>query len=80
MSTTKEEVVAAATELGYMQRRATEMVWQVVNLCEDHRVCMLGRKIETLQAQDYGLEIRNCECHTLVESEPFVRALVPVQL
>ena len=35
----------------------------VVKLREDHRVCMLGRKIEALQAQVYALELRNRECY-----------------
>ncbi|XP_062217074.1 kinase-interacting family protein-like [Phragmites australis] len=59
----EEEAAAAAAELGYMRRRAAEMARQVVKLREDHRVCMLGRKIEALQAQVYGLELRNRECY-----------------
>lgn len=53
----------AAAELGYMRRRAAEMARLVVKLREDHRVCMLGRKIEALQSQVYGLELRNRECY-----------------
>ncbi|CAN6308328.1 unnamed protein product [Urochloa humidicola] len=53
----------AAAELGYTRRRADEMARLVVKLREDHRVCMLGRKIEALQAQVYGLELRNRECY-----------------
>ncbi|KAK3150241.1 hypothetical protein QOZ80_3AG0230690 [Eleusine coracana subsp. coracana] len=53
----------AAAELGYMRRRAAEMARLVVKLREDHRVCMMGRKVETLQAQVYGLELRNRECY-----------------
>ncbi|KAL5217957.1 hypothetical protein ABZP36_018641 [Zizania latifolia] len=62
-STAEEEAAAAAAELGYIRRRAAEMARLVVKLREDHRVCMLGRKIETLQSQVYGLELRNRECY-----------------
>ncbi|KAF0932850.1 hypothetical protein E2562_012174 [Oryza meyeriana var. granulata] len=62
-STAEEEAAAAAAELGYMRRRAAEMARLVVKLREDHRVCMLGRKIEALQSQVYGLELRNRECY-----------------
>ncbi|TVU48662.1 hypothetical protein EJB05_08304 [Eragrostis curvula] len=62
-SAAEEEAAAAAAELGYMRRRAAEMARLVVKLREDHRVCMLGRKIEALQAQVYGLELRNRECY-----------------
>uniref|UniRef100_A0A0E0K7Q5 NAB domain-containing protein n=1 Tax=Oryza punctata TaxID=4537 RepID=A0A0E0K7Q5_ORYPU len=62
-SAAEEEAAAAAAELGYMRRRAAEMARLVVKLREDHRVCMLGRKIEALQSQVYGLELRNRECY-----------------
>ncbi|CAL4937245.1 unnamed protein product [Urochloa decumbens] len=62
-SAAEEEAAAAAAELGYTRRRAAEMARLVVKLREDHRVCMLGRKIEALQAQVYGLELRNRECY-----------------
>ncbi|WOK98867.1 protein NETWORKED 1A-like [Canna indica] len=58
----EEEARAVAAELGYMRRRAAELARVVVKLREDHRVCLLGRKIEGLQAQIYGLERRNREC------------------
>ncbi|CAN6290943.1 unnamed protein product [Urochloa humidicola] len=54
---------AAEEELGYARRRAAEMARLVVKLREDHRVCMLGRKIEALQAQVYALELRNRHCY-----------------
>jgi hypothetical protein len=63
VSTAEEEAAAAAAELGYMRRRAGEMARLVVKLREDHRVCMMGRKVEALQAQVYGLELRNRECY-----------------
>ncbi|CAL4920346.1 unnamed protein product [Urochloa decumbens] len=62
-SAAEEEAAAAAAELGYTRRRAAEMARLLVKLREDHRVCMLGRKIEALQAQVYGLELRNRECY-----------------
>ena len=62
-SAAEDEAAAAAAELGYARRRAAEMARLVVKLREDHRVCMLGRKIEALQAQVYGLELRNRECY-----------------
>uniref|UniRef100_A0ACD5WV32 Uncharacterized protein n=1 Tax=Avena sativa TaxID=4498 RepID=A0ACD5WV32_AVESA len=62
-SSAEEEAAAAAAEIGYTRRRAAEMARLVVKLREDHRVCMLGRKIEALQAQVYGLEMRNRECY-----------------
>lgn len=62
-SAAEEEAAAVAAELGYTRRRAAEMARLVVKLREDHRVCMLGRKIEALQAQVYGLEMRNRECY-----------------
>ncbi|RWW51022.1 hypothetical protein BHE74_00042676 [Ensete ventricosum] len=58
----EEEARAVAAELGYMRRRAAELARAVVKLREDHRVCLLGRRIEGLQAQIYGLERRNREC------------------
>ncbi|CAL9066597.1 unnamed protein product, partial [Musa banksii] len=58
----EEEARAVAAELGYMRRRAGELARAVVKLREDHRVCLLGRRIEGLQAQIYGLERRNREC------------------
>lgn len=62
-SAAEDEAAAAAAELGYARRRAAEMARLVVKLREDHRVCMLGRKAEALQAQVYALELRNRECY-----------------
>ncbi|XP_010906111.2 kinase-interacting family protein [Elaeis guineensis] len=61
-ATAEEEGRAVVAELGYMRRKAAELARLVVKLREDHRVCLLGRKIEALQAQIYGLERRNREC------------------
>lgn len=56
-----EEAAAMAAELGYMRHKAAELARLVVKLREEHRVCMLGRKIEGLQLQIYSLEKRNRE-------------------
>ncbi|XP_074579581.1 kinase-interacting family protein-like [Curcuma longa] len=57
----EEEARAVESELGFMRRRAAELAWALVQLRENQRVCLLGRKIEGLQAQVYGLERRNRE-------------------
>ncbi|XP_044983375.1 kinase-interacting family protein-like isoform X1 [Hordeum vulgare subsp. vulgare] len=61
-SAADEEAAAAAAELGYTRRRAADLARLAVKLRDDHRACMLGRKVEALQAQVYGLELRNREC------------------
>ncbi|XP_042387184.1 kinase-interacting family protein-like [Zingiber officinale] len=58
----EEKARVMGAELGYMRRQAAELARVLVKLREDHRVCLLGRKIEGLQAQIYGLELRNREC------------------
>ncbi|XP_072956717.1 kinase-interacting family protein-like [Typha angustifolia] len=58
----EEATAAMAAELAYMRRKATELARMVVKLREDHRVCIMGRRIEGLQKQIYGLEKRNREC------------------
>ncbi|URD94435.1 KIP1-like protein, partial [Musa troglodytarum] len=60
--TAEEEMRAVAAELGFLRRRGADLARTVVKLREDHRVCLMGRKIEGLQAQIYGLEQRNREC------------------
>lgn len=57
----EEEARALDSELGFMRRRAAELAWALVQLRENQRVCLLGRKIEGLQEQVYGLERRNRE-------------------
>ncbi|XP_042417563.1 kinase-interacting family protein-like [Zingiber officinale] len=52
---------AVESELGFMRQRAAELAWALVQLRENQRMCLLGRKIEGLQAQVYGLELRNRE-------------------
>jgi hypothetical protein len=56
-----EEAAAMATELGYMRHKAVELARLLVKFREEHRMCMLGRKMEGLQSQIYGLEKRNRE-------------------
>ncbi|XP_039146348.1 kinase-interacting family protein-like [Dioscorea cayenensis subsp. rotundata] len=57
------EARGLAAEVGWMRRRAGELARAVVKLREDHRVCLLSRRIEGLQAQIYALERRNGECY-----------------
>jgi hypothetical protein len=79
-SEAEEEAAAAAAELGYTRRRAAEMARLVVKLREDHRVCMLGRKIEALQAQVYGLEMRNRECYEAMAAWEAERKVAAVEI
>ncbi|KAI3921072.1 hypothetical protein MKX01_036051 [Papaver californicum] len=54
--------------------KATELARYVLKMREDHRVCMLSRKIEDLQGQLYGLEKRNKEYYeNLVRREDDVK-------
>ncbi|XP_042380730.1 kinase-interacting family protein-like [Zingiber officinale] len=57
----EKEAQAVESELGFMRQRAAELAWALVQLRENQRMCLLGRKIEGLQAQVYGLELRNRE-------------------
>lgn len=59
----EEEARAMAAGAAYMRRKAVELERMVIKMREDHRVCLLGRKIEGLQGQIYGLERRNRECY-----------------
>ncbi|XP_034673759.1 kinase-interacting family protein-like isoform X2 [Vitis riparia] len=56
-----EENKGLASESLFMKRKAGELARCVLKMREDHRVCMLSRKIEDLQGQIYGLEKRNKE-------------------
>ncbi|CAA6655773.1 unnamed protein product [Spirodela intermedia] len=62
----EEENEGLSAEVGYLRRTAEELARCVVKLREDHRVCMLGRKIQELQAQIYTLEKRNRECYEVM--------------
>lgn len=62
----EEENEGLSAEVGYLRRTAEELARCVVKLREDHRVCMLGRKIQELQAQIYALEKRNRECYEVM--------------
>ncbi|KAF9624056.1 hypothetical protein IFM89_007754 [Coptis chinensis] len=56
-----EENKGLASEAMSMKRKASELARCVLKMREDHRVCMLSRKIEDLQGQINGLEKRNRE-------------------
>ncbi|KZV32226.1 hypothetical protein F511_29235 [Dorcoceras hygrometricum] len=56
-----EENKGLASESLFLKRKAAELARCVLKSREDHRVCMLSRKIEDLQGQIYGLEKRNKE-------------------
>ncbi|KAL9374876.1 hypothetical protein Peur_031755 [Populus x canadensis] len=56
-----EENKGLSSEAMFMKRKAGELARCVLKMREDHRVCMLTRKIEDLQGQIYGLEMRNKE-------------------
>lgn len=54
----------------FMKRKAGELARCVLKLREDHRVCMLSRKVEDLQGQIHVLEKRNKEYYEqLVKQE-----------
>ncbi|CAO2842044.1 unnamed protein product [Amaranthus hypochondriacus] len=56
-----EENKGLASESMFMKRKAGELARCVLKMREDHRVCMLSRKIEELQGKIQGLEKRNRE-------------------
>ncbi|KAF9671223.1 hypothetical protein SADUNF_Sadunf12G0025100 [Salix dunnii] len=56
-----EENKGLSSESMFMKRKAGELARCVLKMREDHRVSMLTRKIEDLQGQIYGLEMRNKE-------------------
>ncbi|KAL2461853.1 Kinase-interacting family protein [Abeliophyllum distichum] len=58
-----EENKGLASESLFLKRKASELARCVLKMRDDHRVCMLSRKIEDLQGQIYGLEKRNKEYH-----------------
>ncbi|KAI3464203.1 hypothetical protein Pfo_020866 [Paulownia fortunei] len=65
-----EENKGLASESLFLKRKAAELARCVLKTREDHRVCMLSRKIEDLQGQIYGLEKRNKEYYEqLVKQE-----------
>jgi hypothetical protein len=45
------------------RHRAAEMARLILRLHEDHHACVLGRRVEALQARVYALELRNRECY-----------------
>ncbi|KAL8547815.1 hypothetical protein ACS0TY_007229 [Phlomoides rotata] len=65
-----EENKGLVSESMFLKRKAAELARCVLKSREDHRVCMLSRKIEDLQGQIYGLEKRNKEYYDqLVKQE-----------
>ncbi|KMT03773.1 hypothetical protein BVRB_8g189220 isoform A [Beta vulgaris subsp. vulgaris] len=58
-----EENKGLASESMFMKRKAGELARCVLKMRENHRVCMLSRKIEELQGKIFGLERRNREYH-----------------
>ncbi|GMH14125.1 hypothetical protein Nepgr_015966 [Nepenthes gracilis] len=56
-----EENKGLAAESVFMKRKTGELARCVLKMRDDHRVCLLCRKIEDLQGQIYGLEKRNKE-------------------
>ncbi|XP_068639727.1 kinase-interacting family protein isoform X2 [Aristolochia californica] len=58
-----EENKGMASEAAFMKRKAAELARCVVKLRDDHRVCLLSRKIEDLQGQIHGLEKKNRKCY-----------------
>lgn len=70
VGTLMEENKGLAAESMFMKRKAGELARCILKLRDDHRVCMLSRKIENLQAQIYSLEKRNKEYYEqLVKQE-----------
>ncbi|KAE9588296.1 hypothetical protein Lal_00002892 [Lupinus albus] len=61
VNTLMEENNELMTESVFIKRKAGELAKCVMKMREDHRVYMLHKKIEDLQAQIYGLEKRNKE-------------------
>lgn len=56
-----EENKGLSSESLFMKRKVAELARCMLNRREDHRVCVLSRKVEDLQGQIYGLERRNNE-------------------
>ncbi|XP_043694133.1 kinase-interacting family protein-like [Telopea speciosissima] len=66
VTTLTEENKGLASEAVFMKRKASELARCILKLREDHRVCLLSRKIEDLQNQIYGLEKRNKEYYEML--------------
>ncbi|CAK9182553.1 unnamed protein product [Ilex paraguariensis] len=70
VTTLVEENKGLVSDCLVMKRKASELARCVLKMREDHRVCMLSKKIEDLQGQIYGLEKRNKEYYEkLVKQE-----------
>ncbi|KAF8389578.1 hypothetical protein HHK36_024094 [Tetracentron sinense] len=63
VSALAEQNKGLMSESVFMKRKASELARCVFTMRDDHRVCLLSRRIELLQGQIYGLEKRNKECY-----------------
>ncbi|XP_020599665.1 protein NETWORKED 1A-like [Phalaenopsis equestris] len=63
LSAATEEARGLALEAAFTRQKAAELARCVVKMRADQRVFLLGRKIEELHKQVYGLERRNKECY-----------------
>ncbi|KAL8132327.1 kinase-interacting family protein-like [Apium graveolens] len=80
VGTLMEENKGLAAESLFMKRKAGELARCILKLRDDHRVCMLSRKIENLQAQIYSLERRNKEYYEqLVKQEEEKRSKITMK-
>ncbi|XP_043717925.1 kinase-interacting family protein-like [Telopea speciosissima] len=66
VTTLTEENKGLASEAVIMKKRASVLARCILKLREDHRACLLSRKIEDLQNQIYGLEKRNNEYYEML--------------
>ncbi|KAJ8559743.1 hypothetical protein K7X08_003801 [Anisodus acutangulus] len=74
-----EENKGLSLESLFMKRKVAELARCILNRREDHRVCVLSRKVEDLQGQIYGLERRNKEYYEQLlkhEEEKKIRAKI----
>ncbi|XP_057812379.1 kinase-interacting family protein-like [Salvia miltiorrhiza] len=70
VSALADENKGLASESMFLKRKAAELARCMLKTREDHRVCLLSRKIEDLQGQIHGLEKRNKEYYEqLVKQE-----------
>ncbi|CAN6481733.1 unnamed protein product [Victoria cruziana] len=62
VATVTEENKGLMADVVFLKRKVGELGRCLLKLRDDHRVCVLSRRVEDLQAQVYGLEKRNREC------------------
>ncbi|KMZ71146.1 Kinase interacting (KIP1-like) family protein [Zostera marina] len=74
---TAEENEELLAEVDFVKKKAEELACCVTKLQEERKVFAMGRKIEDLQTQIYGLEKRNKECYeAMIEKEDEKTAMV----